>query len=43
VYKMINRPKTRILLDSGDPDETVRIRGLLGYLDGQTTNPPLIA
>jgi len=40
---MINRRKTRILLDSGDPDETVRIRGLLGYLDGQTTNPPLIA
>jgi transaldolase len=40
---MINRPKTRILLDSGDPDETVRIRGLLGYLDGQTTNPSLIA
>ena len=40
---MINRSKTRILLDSGDPDETVRIRGLLGYLDGQTTNPSLIA
>ena len=40
---MINRRKTRILLDSGDPDETVRIRGLLGYLDGQTTNPSLIA
>ncbi|PYX99642.1 MAG: transaldolase [Acidobacteria bacterium] len=43
MHKMINRRKTRILLDSGDPDETVRIRGLLGYLDGQTTNPPLIA
>ena len=40
---MINRSKTRILLDSGNPDETVRIRGLLGYLDGQTTNPSLIA
>src|SRR5438477_12699362 len=40
---MINRSKTRILLDSGDPDETVRIRELLGYLDGQTTNPSLIA
>ena len=40
---MINQRKTRILLDSGDPDETVRIRGLLGYLDGQTTNPSLIA
>src|SRR5438477_1533425 len=40
---MINRSKTRILLDSGDPDETVRIRELLGYLDGQTTNPSPIA
>lgn len=40
---MINRCKTRILLDSGDPDETVRIKELLGYLDGQTTNPSLIA
>ena len=40
---MINRRKTRILLDSGDSGETVRIRGLLGYLDGQTTNPSLIA
>src|SRR5689334_313620 len=40
---MINRPKTRILLDSGDPDETIRFRGLLGYLDGQTTNASLIA
>ena len=40
---MINRRKTRVLLDSGDPDETVRIKELLGYLDGQTTNPSLIA
>ena len=40
---MINHRRTRILLDSGDPDETVRIRKLLGYLDGQTTNPSLIA
>lgn len=35
--------KTKILLDSGDPHETVKIRSLLGFLDGQTTNPSLIA
>lgn len=38
-----NRPKAKILLDGGDPSETVRIKQLLGYLDGQTTNPSLIA
>ena len=38
-----NRPNTKILLDGGDPEETIRIKGLLGYLDGQTTNPSLIA
>lgn len=40
------RPKhlsTRIFLDSGDPDETKEITHLLGFLDGQTTNPTLIA
>ena len=35
--------KTKILLDSGDSEETQRIRRLLGFLDGQTTNPSLIA
>lgn len=34
---------TRILLDSGDPDETRTIKSLLGSVDGQTTNPSLIA
>jgi len=38
-----NRPKTKILLDGGDPEETRRIRDLLGFLDGQTTNPTLVA
>jgi transaldolase len=38
-----NRPKTRILVDGGDPSETARIRDMLGFLDGQTTNPSLIA
>ncbi len=35
--------KTRIFLDSGDPNETKRIMNLLGFLDGQTTNPTLIS
>src|SRR5262249_29880056 len=35
--------KTKILLDGGDAQETQRIRRLLGFLDGQTTNPSLIA
>jgi transaldolase len=38
-----NRPKTKILVDGGDPDETLRIKKLIGFLDGQTTNPSLIA
>lgn len=40
------RPKnlnTKIFLDSGDPSETRRMISLLGFLDGQTTNPSLIA
>lgn len=35
--------KTRIFLDGGDPAETKRIMSLLGFLDGQTTNPTLIS
>jgi len=38
-----NRPTTKILLDGGDPDETLRIRYLLGFLDGQTTNPTFVS
>lgn len=34
---------TKIFLDSGDPSETKQILDLLGFLDGQTTNPSLIA
>lgn len=37
------RPKTKILVDGGDPQETQRIKELLGFVDGQTTNPTLIA
>ncbi len=35
--------KTKIFLDGGDPGETREILDLLGFLDGQTTNPTLIA
>lgn len=35
--------KTKIFLDSTDPNETQEILSLLGFLDGQTTNPTLIA
>jgi transaldolase len=40
---MPEKPKTKILVDGGDPDETLRIKKLIGYVDGQTTNPSLIA
>lgn len=35
--------KTKIFLDGGDPEETKQIIKLLGFLDGQTTNPTLVA
>jgi len=35
--------KTKIFLDGGDPDETKTLIKLLGFLDGQTTNPTLIS
>ena len=35
--------KTKIFLDSGDPAETRETLSILGFLDGQTTNPSLIA
>ena len=35
--------KTKILVDGGDPKETLRIKSLIGFVDGQTTNPSLIA
>jgi len=38
-----NRPTTKILVDGGDPEETQRIKKLIGFVDGQTTNPSLIA
>jgi transaldolase len=35
--------KSKIFLDSGDPAETKATLKLLGFLDGQTTNPTLVA
>ncbi len=35
--------RTKIFLDSGDPAETREALSVLGFLDGQTTNPSLIA
>ena len=40
---LTNRPKTKLLVDGGDPNETLRIKNLIGFVDGQTTNPSLIA
>src|SRR5207248_2396970 len=40
---MQHKPKTKILVDGGDPQETQHVRQLLGFVDGQTTNPSLIA
>jgi len=37
------KPGTKILIDGGDPEESIRIKNLLGFLDGQTTNPTLVA
>ena len=40
---LTRRPKTQLLVDGGDPEETLRVKGLIGYVDGQTTNPTLVA
>jgi transaldolase len=39
----MNRPRTKILVDGGDPQETRQVKERLGFVDGQTTNPSLIA
>ena len=39
----MNKLETKILLDGVDPQETRRIKKLLGFIDGQTTNPTLIS
>ncbi len=35
--------KTKIFLDSGNPQDTQTALDMIGFLDGQTTNPSLIA
>jgi transaldolase len=40
---LANKPRTKILIDGGDPEETLRVKELIGFVDGQTTNPSLIA
>jgi transaldolase len=35
--------KSKIFLDSGDPEETKKVLSSIGFLDGQTTNPSLVA
>ncbi|MDP3900037.1 MAG: transaldolase family protein [bacterium] len=40
---ILQRLRTKIFLDSGDIAETKEAIKLLGFLDGQTTNPSLIA
>ena len=37
------RAKAKVLVDGGNPEETVRVKNLVGYVDGQTTNPTLIS
>ena len=39
----MNRPMTKILVDGGDPQETRQVKKRLGFVDGHTTNPSLIA
>src|ERR1700747_3795259 len=39
----MTRPKTKILVDGGDPQESRRAKQLLGFCDGQKTNPSFIA
>jgi transaldolase len=34
---------SKIFLDGGDPEETRNAKNLLGFIDGQTTNPTLIS
>lgn len=38
-----NNLKTKIFLDGGDPEETKQAIQMLGFLDGQTTNPTLVS
>jgi transaldolase len=39
----VRRSKTKVLVDGGDPQETMRVKSPVGFVDGQTTNPTLIS
>src|SRR5215470_11669622 len=41
--EITRRSKTKVLVDGGDPEETVRVKKRVGYADGQTTNPTLVS
>lgn len=43
LQQLFEKKTTDIFLDSGDPTETALTIEMLGFLDGQTTNPSLIA
>lgn len=43
LQQLFEKRATDIFLDSGDPTETALTIEMLGFLDGQTTNPSLIA
>ena len=36
-------PNAEILVDGSDPEETVRVKRLIGYVGGQTTDPTLVS
>src|SRR5438270_3053831 len=37
------KSKAQLLVDGGDPQETLRVKNVVGYVDGQTTNPTVVA
>jgi len=37
------KSEVQLLVDGGDPQETLKVKNLVGYVDGQTTNPTLVA
>lgn len=38
----VRKTRTKVLVDGGDPEETLRVKNLVGFVDGQTTNPTLV-
>lgn len=40
---MQKKADSLIFIDGGDPKETQQAKNLMGYIDGQTTNPTLVA